>query len=255
MQGRQLPALHKASSSSKAQAFSLHHSHNVTAWETWNVASAPQNLLKSLSGSGRVLLASALVTVKPSWRHTWAPGSIGLQKFTASGVVLLPACKTQLVFLTKILRHFSASAAWKALLSSSPTTGFPSVKNWDVPKIASCYTAVLSNFEPIIPSKRGDPGTGAGSTLTAQEPPTEPQFHQEGFKEVVWWALYMHSRTGDLRWFTSKKRFFPSCSVKIYWCRPTIWPEIFILIWAVSKKVTFQSTFLLLMLLALFKKK
>lgn len=76
MQGRQLPALHKASSSSKAQAFSLHHPHNVTAWEMWNVA--PRNLLKSLWGSGRVLLASALVTVKPA---EGTPGGWGALDF------------------------------------------------------------------------------------------------------------------------------------------------------------------------------
>lgn len=184
---------------------------------------------------------------KASCRHTWALGRGGLQKFTASGVVLLPACKTQLVFLTKILRHFSASAAWKALPSSSPTTGFPPVKNWDVPKIAPCYTAVLSNFDPVIPSKRGDPGTGAGSPLTAQEPPTEPQLQQEGFKEVVWGALCMHSSTGDLMWFTSKKIWFlPCCSVKTYWCRPTTWPEIIILIWGCVKKNHIPVNFLLI---------
>lgn len=48
----------------RCSLISLHHSAKVTVWETWNVASAPRNLLKSLLGFGTVLLVSTLITVK-----------------------------------------------------------------------------------------------------------------------------------------------------------------------------------------------
>lgn len=115
--------------------------------------------------------------------------SIGLQNFTTLGTVVLPACKTQLIFLPEILRlFFSLSCIQNP--GSQPTTGFPSVKNWDVPKIGysntSRYTAILSNLDPIIPSKWGDPGTGAQSPRTAQEPPQRCNFRMKDLRRWFW---------------------------------------------------------------------
>lgn len=62
-QGTRRAAVHQTSSSD-ARAISPRHSAKVTARETWNVASAPRNLLKSPLGFGTVLLVSTLITVK-----------------------------------------------------------------------------------------------------------------------------------------------------------------------------------------------